>query len=141
MNLTHAYCSALEYCRKGPLSEVLANPDINLTWIFQCSLIKDLLEGVRFIHRSKLNTHGLLTSATCLISGRWELKICDYGAHFMRQVQYDPGVISFIQKQYPKLSKIVPCENTLLWLAPESVIQVTPELFITLPSKEADIYR
>jgi serine/threonine protein kinase len=131
----------LEYCRKGPLSEILANPDINLTWIFRCSLIKDLLEGVRFIHRSKIDTHGLLTSATCLISGRWELKICDYGAHFMRQAQYDPGVISFIQKQYPKLSKIVPCENTLLWLAPESVVQVTPELFITMPSKMADIYR
>ncbi|KAI8329235.1 hypothetical protein BC941DRAFT_210856 [Chlamydoabsidia padenii] len=137
---SHGIYLVEEYCRKGPLHEILSNPDINLTWIFRYSLINDLLEGMHFIHRSKIDTHGLLTSAKCIISGRWELKIGDFGAHKMRQAQYDPGVISYIQKHYPGHSTIVPCETTLLWLAPESVIQVTPELSITFPSKKADIY-
>ncbi|CAO3575968.1 unnamed protein product [Absidia cylindrospora] len=129
-----------EYCRKGSLREILANPDINLTWIFQWSLMNDLLEGMRFIHRSKIETHGLLTSATCVITGRWELKIVGYGLTSLRQAQYDPGVIAAIQKRHPGFSTIIPCQSTLLWMAPESVFQVTPELDITFPSKNADIY-
>ncbi|KAI8335894.1 hypothetical protein BC941DRAFT_429688 [Chlamydoabsidia padenii] len=130
-----------EYCRKGPLDKILENPDIDLTWIFRCSLINDLLKGIHFIHQSKIETHGLLTTASCIITGRWELKVTDYGLQKMHQVQYDSSVTNFIQKQYPDLpSIIIPHKNILLWLAPESVVNLSTDLKITFPSKKADIY-
>lgn len=44
----------LEYCTKGSLADVLANPDIDLAWIFRFSLINDLINGkvVYFFTRS-----------------------------------------------------------------------------------------
>lgn len=35
----------LEYCSKESLADVLANPDIELAWIFRFSLINDLVSG------------------------------------------------------------------------------------------------
>ncbi|KAI8098557.1 uncharacterized protein BX664DRAFT_319021 [Halteromyces radiatus] len=129
-----------EYCSKGPLDKILANPDIDLTWIFRFSLINDLLQGMRFIHRSNIEIHGLLTSASCIITGRWELKITDYGLYKMRQTQYDRNIISSIHKRYPGCPMVVPSANNLLWLAPESIIEVSPDLYITFPTKAADVY-
>jgi serine/threonine protein kinase len=132
----------VEYCRKGPLDKILENPDIDLTWIFRYSLINDLLKGVHFIHQSKIETHGLLTSACCVITGRWELKIANFGVQKIRQAQLDPTVLSFIDKQYPGVpSIVVPNQEILLWLAPESVGDLSSYLKVTFPSRKADIYR
>lgn len=35
----------IEYCSKGSLADVLANPDIDLAWIFRFALINDLISG------------------------------------------------------------------------------------------------
>ncbi|CAO3625307.1 unnamed protein product [Cunninghamella blakesleeana] len=129
-----------EYCRKGSLDKILANEDINLTWIFRFSLMNDLLQGMQFIHRSKINTHGLLTSACCMVTGRWELKISDYGLRKTRQTQYEPSVISAIQKYNIDDFIIIPSDDKLLWMAPESILSIYPNLYITIPSKQADVY-
>lgn len=40
----------LEYCAKGSLANVLANPDFDLPWIFRFSLINDLISGKYIVH-------------------------------------------------------------------------------------------
>lgn len=172
----------VEYCSKGTLYDVVNNPDIGLTWIFKFSLINDLLEGIlwftkpsfdswllisdigmEFLHRSKFMFHGCLTSQSCFITGRWELKISDYGLDKVRQSQYDPTLMHSLGKQFPQLSRtsrilpnhlpgtthkqdtqpmiIVPHNENLLWLAPESVVCDDSNVCLTKPSRRADAYR
>ncbi|ORX49468.1 hypothetical protein DM01DRAFT_357356 [Hesseltinella vesiculosa] len=130
-----------EYCNKGTLFDILANDDYCLTWIFQFSMINDLVEGMRFIHRSKISLHGLLTSASCYVTNKWELKICDFGLHKVRQSMYDQAVIQRLQKQGCSNGIILPNTVTMRWMAPESIVNVASGLDITMPSKKADIYR
>jgi hypothetical protein len=40
----------LEYCAKGSLANVLANPDFDLPWIFRFSLINDIISGKYIVH-------------------------------------------------------------------------------------------
>ncbi|KAI8062897.1 hypothetical protein BC940DRAFT_308004 [Gongronella butleri] len=46
-----------------------------------------------FLHRSKFMVHGCLTSSSCFISNKWELKISDYGLNRVRRSQMDPILI------------------------------------------------
>jgi hypothetical protein len=41
-------------------------------------------QGLDALHQSFIGAHGCLTSASCLISDRWELKITDYGMDLLR---------------------------------------------------------
>ncbi|KAG2218663.1 hypothetical protein INT45_007832 [Circinella minor] len=153
-----------EYCSKGTLYDVLKNPDLDLTWIFRFSLINDLVAGLEFLHRSKFLFHGCLTSQACVITGRWELKITDYGLYKVRESQYDPVIVSSLLKRYPKVHHrtsvptsmargpssitgdydspmhIVPHYENLLWLAPESLLRTSFDVWVTYPSKKSDIY-
>ena len=37
-------------------------------------------QGMEFLHKSNLRSHGNLKSSNCVIDSRWVLKITDYGA-------------------------------------------------------------
>jgi len=38
-----------------------------------------LLQGMLYIHHSKLGFHGRLKSSNCVVDNRWMLKVTDYG--------------------------------------------------------------
>ena len=46
-----------------------------------------LLQGLIAIHQSFIGTHGFLTSETCLINDRWQVKISDFGLNMIRESQ------------------------------------------------------
>ncbi|CAO3621699.1 unnamed protein product [Cunninghamella blakesleeana] len=138
-----------EYCAKGSLADVLADPDIDLTWIFRFSLINDLIQGMSFLHRSKFAVHGCLTSNACFISSKWELKISDYGLNKIRRSQNDSTLVNSVRSQYLELKKdghvssrfnVIKHNKNLLWIAPESILYNTLGIYITNTSKNADIY-
>nr|XP_006819915.1 PREDICTED: atrial natriuretic peptide receptor 1-like [Saccoglossus kowalevskii] len=67
------------YCPKGSLSDILNNEDIKLDWMFKISFIADLIEGIAFLHKTILGSHGYLKSTNCVVDKKWVLKITDYG--------------------------------------------------------------
>ncbi|KAF1804896.1 hypothetical protein FB192DRAFT_1053619 [Mucor lusitanicus] len=144
----HATFVVEEYCAKGSLAEVLSNSDIDLTWIFRFSLINDLIDGLDFLQHSRFNYHGSLTSFSCLITGKWELKITDYGLRKVHCSQVDPTVVGALRKNSHVDSKDLCSDHTqilassehLLWVAPESVACTPIGLYMTAPTKHADIY-
>ncbi|KAL7326247.1 Histidine kinase osmosensor, variant 3 [Mucor circinelloides] len=144
----HATFVVEEYCAKGSLANVLSNSDIDLTWIFRFSLINDLIDGLDFLQHSRFNYHGSLTSFSCLITGKWELKISDYGLQKVRCSQIDPTVVGALRKNSHVDSKDLCSDHTqimtssehLLWVAPESVACTPIGLYMTSPTKRADIY-
>ncbi|KAI9470491.1 MAG: hypothetical protein EXX96DRAFT_358928 [Benjaminiella poitrasii] len=144
----HSTFIAEEYCAKGSLADVLANPDIDLSWIFKFSLINDLLEGLDFLQHSRFIYHGNLTSFSCLITGKWELKITDYGLGKVHRSQIDPSVLSALRKNSHMDNKelisdqtyLLPSSEHLLWAAPEIVTCTSMGIYMICPTKRADIY-
>ena len=67
------------------------------------------IQGMRYIHRSSLKTHGNLKSSTCLVDSRWTVKISFFG------LQSLTGVAIADSSEEEKESKY----SELLWTAPE----------------------
>ncbi|KAF9300924.1 hypothetical protein BGZ74_007334 [Mortierella antarctica] len=87
-------CIVTEFVPKGTLASVLANADHKLSWQFKFSFIEDLCRGMEFLHMSKMERHGRLTSFNCMISSRWELKITGYGLDGLFMSQEDTPLLS-----------------------------------------------
>uniref|UniRef100_A0A9J2Q8S7 Guanylate cyclase n=1 Tax=Ascaris lumbricoides TaxID=6252 RepID=A0A9J2Q8S7_ASCLU len=68
------------------------------------------------MHSSAIGYHGMLTSANCLIDERWQVKIANFGLHYLRQLK--------------KLT-----DDDLLWTAPEMLRDSTSQ-----GTKSADMY-
>uniref|UniRef100_A0A914VMU6 Guanylate cyclase n=1 Tax=Plectus sambesii TaxID=2011161 RepID=A0A914VMU6_9BILA len=55
-----------------------------MDWFFKYSIIKDIAAGLEFMHSTFLHFHGNLTSRTCLIDDRWQIKLSDFGLKTIR---------------------------------------------------------
>ncbi|ETN68950.1 adenylate/guanylate cyclase catalytic domain protein [Necator americanus] len=77
-------------------------------------IMRDIAEGLRFLHASFIKCHGRLRSGCCLVSESWQVKISDY------------GVESLAEEDRWKRKR-------LLWIAPE-------HLRDSKTSKEGDVF-
>ncbi|KAI6230201.1 Guanylate cyclase [Aphelenchoides fujianensis] len=91
--------------------------NMNIDAFFVYSLIRDLAEGLHYIHHSPLQTHGRLKSSYCLIDDRWQAKISYYGLSFLRDQTSTREA------------------RDLLWTAPEILRNGDDK-----PTKQADVY-
>ncbi|XP_055346499.1 atrial natriuretic peptide receptor 1-like [Paramacrobiotus metropolitanus] len=106
-----------ELCTKGTLEDVLEDEHIKLDWSFKNSLVKDITEGMNYLHSSQVVSHGRLTSHACVIDSRFMVKITDY------------GLTAFIDSKTllpPNSSEETRDYRELLWRAPELLRQVMP---------------
>ncbi|XP_043928784.1 retinal guanylyl cyclase 2-like [Protopterus annectens] len=67
-----------EYCSRGSLEDLLRNEDVKLDWMFKSSLVLDLIKGMKYLHHRDF-PHGHLSSRSCVVDGRFVLKITNYG--------------------------------------------------------------
>ncbi|KAH7718412.1 Protein GCY-7 a, partial [Aphelenchoides avenae] len=80
--------SIWRYCERGSIADVIEQCSTNLDTFIVTSLIRDLAEGLLFIHKSPiLKQHGALTSHKCLVSDRWQVKIQEYGLGAYKNVR------------------------------------------------------
>ncbi|CAI5452062.1 unnamed protein product [Caenorhabditis angaria] len=108
--------SVWRFCARGSLADVIQKATIQMDGFFIYSLMKDIVNGVVFLHDSNIEYHGMLTSKSCLLNDRWQLKITDFG---IKQIR--------MSDQFNK--------TDLLWTAPE--LLRSGDL---MGSKEGDIY-
>ncbi|XP_053376167.1 atrial natriuretic peptide receptor 1-like [Mercenaria mercenaria] len=111
------------YCPKGSLQDVLENDEIKLDATFKYSLTMDLVQGMIYIHNSKLSVHGRLKSSNCLVDNRWMLKITDFGLD--RFLDHNEQDSTEDHQKY----------KGMLWTAPELL-----ENSSRIKTKEADVY-
>ncbi|KAF8372518.1 hypothetical protein PRIPAC_78947, partial [Pristionchus pacificus] len=108
--------SVWKYCSRGSLKDVIQTAKVTLDSFFIFSMLRDIINGLYYIHHSDVRLHGNLTSETCLVDERWQVKLSYYGLSWIRVAQ----------KRRKK---------DLLWTAPE--LLRTED---TVGSKEGDVY-
>ncbi|CAI2350694.1 unnamed protein product [Caenorhabditis sp. 36 PRJEB53466] len=108
--------SLWRFCSRGSLADVISKSSMQMDSFFMFSLIRDISNGLAFIHNSFLKHHGHLTSRCCLIDDRWQIKISGYGLKSVRTFDN-------------------PKKDDLLWTSPEHLRSESRER-----SPEGDIY-
>ncbi|KFO28993.1 Guanylate cyclase 2G [Fukomys damarensis] len=59
--------------------DVLRHSDHEMDWIFKISLAYDIVNGMLFLHRSPLGSHGNLKPSNCLVDARMQVKLSGFG--------------------------------------------------------------
>ncbi|CAI2354407.1 unnamed protein product [Caenorhabditis sp. 36 PRJEB53466] len=108
--------SIWKFCSRGSLADVIRKASIQMDGFFIYSLMKDIVNGLTWLHESNIEFHGMLTSKNCLLNDRWQLKITDFGLRGFRTAD-----------QFNKMDR--------LWTAPE--LLRTDDIN---GSREGDIY-
>uniref|UniRef100_A0A915EFH3 Guanylate cyclase n=1 Tax=Ditylenchus dipsaci TaxID=166011 RepID=A0A915EFH3_9BILA len=113
--------SMWKFCSRGSIKDVLNNNSMSKDAVFIFSIIRELCEGIYFIHNSALSCHGHLKSSFCLIDERWQVKISYYGLKMLKKLENS--------KRKAK---------DLLWKAPE-LLRMEDDAF-AIGTKSADVY-
>ncbi|KAE9548179.1 hypothetical protein FO519_008608 [Halicephalobus sp. NKZ332] len=79
--------SVWRFCSRGSLRDVIQNNTLNMDAFFVFSLIRDIVEGLYFLHGSFLGYHGYLKSSYCLVDDRWQVKLSNYGLRTFRRLE------------------------------------------------------
>uniref|UniRef100_A0AAQ5ZTA2 Guanylate cyclase n=1 Tax=Amphiprion ocellaris TaxID=80972 RepID=A0AAQ5ZTA2_AMPOC len=105
-------CLVIQYCKKGSLKDILKATDVELDGMFKLSFAYDIVNGMEFIHKSRLKFHGNLKPSTCLVDSRLQIKLSGFGLW---------------EFKYGGISKTIPLENPdyeeMFWTAPELLRQ------------------
>ncbi|XP_062071184.1 guanylate cyclase 2G-like [Lepus europaeus] len=101
-------CIVTQYCKKGSLKDVLRNSDPDMDWIFKLSFAYDIVNGMLFLHRSPLGSHGNLKPSNCLVDGRMQVKLSGFG---LWELKYGQTHRTYTEKTTNP--------SELYWTAPE----------------------
>ena len=117
-----------EVCQKGTIRDLIEDEQMNLDWEFKNSLIKDIVNGMTYLHGTKVGSHGALSDETCLIDSRFVLKLTDIGLRSLRDLgNLQPVMLHMEDRDY----------RVLLWRAPEHLRRLMP----SSGSQKGDVYR
>lgn len=124
LNDEDRYFLLQEYGVRGSLRDIL-NSKIQLTWEVKRSLCNDIVDGMAYIHQH-FGHHGSLNTTACIITGRMEVKIGNYGIQRIRA------------KSRAERRNEVYMEELMLWEAPE--ILKNPAASDISVLQKADVY-
>ncbi|XP_055341867.1 atrial natriuretic peptide receptor 2-like isoform X2 [Paramacrobiotus metropolitanus] len=125
-------CILYEMCGKGPLDLMFeGDGGTKLDWTIRISWIRDIVNGMAYLHTSPIGAHTRFKSSTCFIDSRFVLKITDYGLASI----FTPTVSEFwMAKRDPEFSA------TLLWTCPEKLRADASGALNFSCTKEGDVY-
>ncbi|ULU08560.1 hypothetical protein L3Y34_019631 [Caenorhabditis briggsae] len=112
------YLAVWKMCMRGSLQDIIGQGNFSIDPFFMFCVIRDMAEGLKYLHNSFLHVHANLRSGTVLINESWQAKLTDFGL----------GNLAEEKK---------PMKRRQLWMAPE-VIRGT--LLPHQVEKPADIY-
>ncbi|XP_018019418.1 atrial natriuretic peptide receptor 1 isoform X2 [Hyalella azteca] len=116
----------LELCPRGSLHRMLQqHTQVVRDDTMKFSLLRDLLQGLNFLHKSALKMHGNLKSSNCVIDSRFVLKLSGF------------GLLSFRNDDYQERGES--CDRGKLWRAPE-VLRSGPGQLSPEDAQMADVY-
>jgi class 3 adenylate cyclase len=126
------YCLTM-YPAKGPLCDILQDDKYKLDANFQYSMACDIASGMQYLIKHNL-VHGNLSSHTCYIDEKWNVKVGDWHLNQISVLEQDPRIRSRPINACLKEDDNV-LARTKFWTAPEMLTD--PHL---QPTKETDVY-
>ncbi|KAI6210013.1 Guanylate cyclase [Aphelenchoides besseyi] len=111
--------SVWRFCARGSLEDLVQRNALSKDAFLIISIIRDLSEGLHYLHQSVLGFHGTLRSGVCLIDDRWKAKISYF------------GVDEFLQSSGLK-------SKTLIYTAPELLREL--QTTSVQSKRQADVY-
>ncbi|CAJ0953234.1 unnamed protein product, partial [Mesorhabditis belari] len=108
--------SVWKFCGRGSLDEAIMKSSLEFDGFFMYSLIRDIVAGLAYIHKSTLQMHGRFSSHICMIDDRWQLKISGFGLTSLKEINSEEAY------------------QGLLWTSPE-ILRGN-----VVRSKAADVY-
>ena len=124
-----------EFCTKGTLHDIIQDSRYNIDANFKFSMVSDVAEGMKYLH-GKAITHGNLSTSTCYIDSRWNVKVSNWAYTKLAQCQKNDGIWAMpVSLDNDLVSDPEILARRQLWLAPELLT-----LHSQLPTKECDIY-
>ncbi|KAF1753952.1 hypothetical protein GCK72_020509 [Caenorhabditis remanei] len=119
LSIDGSRCMAVwKMCPRGSLRDIIMKGNFSMDYFFMFCMIRDVAEGMNYLHKSFLRLHGRLRSAICLVNESWQVKLSDYGLDFLVDEEERPA------------------KKRLLWVAPEvlrgslTVSQMAPSVDI-----------
>ncbi|CAI4227914.1 unnamed protein product [Auanema sp. JU1783] len=94
------YLTVWRFCSRSSLQDIISRGNFSVDPFFIFCVIRDVAEGLCFLHSSFVQWHGSLRSGCCLVNDGWQVKISDYGLKCLSD-----------EKSTSK--------KRLLWIAPE----------------------
>ncbi|CAI2337313.1 unnamed protein product [Caenorhabditis sp. 36 PRJEB53466] len=114
----HNFMSVWKMCSRGSLQDIISRGNFSMDYFFMFCIIRDVAEGMHYLHNSFLRVHGNLRSATCLVNDSWQVKLADYGLDGLQEEE-------------------TPSKKRLLWAAPEVI---RGSLIASQMDPSADVY-
>ncbi|OWA54553.1 Atrial natriuretic peptide receptor 1 [Hypsibius exemplaris] len=68
-----------EHCPRGNLSDIIRSNSLLTDVQFRLSFIRDVIEGLNFVHQSAVHFHGNFSIATCVVDNHFTVKISEAG--------------------------------------------------------------
>ncbi|KAF1764332.1 hypothetical protein GCK72_004279 [Caenorhabditis remanei] len=112
------YVAVWKMCSRGSLQDIIARGNFSMDGFFMFCIIRDIAEGMNYIHKTFLRVHGNLRSATCLVNDSWQVKLAEFGLDNL-------------------LEEHTPTKKRLLWAAPEVL---RGSLTVSQMEPSADVY-
>ncbi|KAJ1356681.1 hypothetical protein KIN20_014420 [Parelaphostrongylus tenuis] len=113
------YVTIWRLCSRGTLQKIIAKGSLWFDPFFMFCIMRDIAQGLRFLHSSFVEYHGRLTSECCLVNESWQVRLSDYGTQSLQEEKYRK-------------------KKRFLWTAPELLRESTANA--TTCSKAGDIY-
>ncbi|KJH52266.1 adenylate/guanylate cyclase catalytic domain protein [Dictyocaulus viviparus] len=73
------YIAIWRLCPRGTLQKLIRKGSLLFDPFFMFCIMRDIAEGIRFLHNSFIGIHGRLSSDCCLVNESWQVKLSDYG--------------------------------------------------------------
>nr|CAD2134715.1 unnamed protein product [Meloidogyne enterolobii] len=101
---------------RGTLEDYIHDLDFQLDNTFRSAFLRDILKGVKYLHKSSIGYHGMLNLQNVLIDSNWVLKLTNFGiGNLLNRA---------IRREQLQLIELIPL-NTYLTVAPENLIDIS----------------
>uniref|UniRef100_A0A7E4V423 Guanylate cyclase n=1 Tax=Panagrellus redivivus TaxID=6233 RepID=A0A7E4V423_PANRE len=143
-NPTNELLVLSKYCTRGTLSDYLHNSEMRIDGRFKTAFLRDIINGLDYLHNAPLGYHGNLTTSNCVIDANFIVKLVAVGMEDLIDDWKAKGLIKDLDaddsepinnnnnnlmnnnKEVSGGSKSISLNDDLLYRAPEFLRRLPP---------------
>uniref|UniRef100_A0AC34QMT1 Guanylate cyclase n=2 Tax=Panagrolaimus sp. JU765 TaxID=591449 RepID=A0AC34QMT1_9BILA len=126
-NPTNELLVLSKFCPRGTLSDYLHNPEMRMDGRFKTAFLRDIINGLDYLHNAPIGFHGNLTTSNCVIDANFIVKLVSVGMDDILEDWKSNGWIAESGDEQPRRPLAIEIlEEDLLYRAPEFLRKSAP---------------